>query len=248
VLAGLLFGGTLVAAVALNLHARPVKVPPRVFAAILAAAVLFIAPLHIWSGWAVSAGRYDAAPQPTEITEAHWLDGGWRNLPSSRILLEGDLGEPILAQTTWPAGNLILSLGANGWAPIQGDLGASLASSILPSRTTLTDHAPWPLTHLGRPPLATLTRAASSDRRFVLRIWASDALVQEADTATPLLLISVTTDALDPFAFGFSQLMDVPLPAADQVAVRAQIAASLSLRDSGSPDAPLLAAHPASSG
>ena len=80
------------------------------------------------------------------------------------------------------------------------------------SGQALGDHAPWPLTHLGRQSLATLTRAANTELRLVLRIWGSAFEIQNAGGTAPLLLLSLTIDWQDLIDYGYSQLEQMPLP------------------------------------
>lgn len=212
VLAGILFGGMLVFVVALVLRARVVQVPRGVFAALVAIVGMGIMPVHVWTGWSDSADRYDAKPPLTTMDTAVWRADGWQSLPPTRILLDGDPGEGMLIQTDLALTDVVIALKAAGWTPGQTTLAGEFVGAILPSRQTLGDHAPWPLTHLGRQPLATLTKAAAPDLRRVLRIWNSAFEIRNAGDTAPLLLLSLTMERLDPVAFGFAQLEQAALP------------------------------------
>jgi undecaprenyl-diphosphatase len=216
VLAGLLFGSAMVGIVALVLHARAVVLPRWAFAALLATIGLGIMPLYVWSGWSAATARYAVTAPQTTMTAADWRATGWQGLPANRILLDGDPGEPMLAQTTLAQEDVVNRLRAVGWQPSQAGLFDEILWSVLPSRTGIADHAPWPMTHLGRPALVTLTKVGPDGLRQVLRIWPTDVLVQDDKGTAPLLLASITSDQLDALAFGFSQLEEAPV-AADQL-------------------------------
>ncbi len=217
VLGGMLFGGALVSVVALLLHARVVTVPRGMFAAMLMTIGLGIMPLHLWTGWSAATARYDATPPVTRLAAADWLATGWQQQPSRRVLLDGDPGEPMLLQTTWPLADLMTAFEAVGWQPSQTILSGEILSAIMPSRQELDRHAPWPMTHLGRSALATLTRMEANDQRMVLRIWETQTVVQDVRGNAPLLMVSLTADRLDPVAFGYAQLEASSL-GADQLA------------------------------
>ena len=216
VVAGILFGGVLVFAVALILHARVVRVPGWVFVALVAVVGLAIMPIHLWAGWSVAAARYDAQLPVTTLATTDWQAGGWQRLAATRVLLDGDPGEPMLVQTDLALPAVVSALGAKGWTSSQTSLSSEILGAIVPSRQALGDHATWPLTHLGRQPLATLTRVETADLRLVLRIWGSDFEVRNAQGTSLLLLVSVTADRLDPVFFGFALLEEAAL-APDQL-------------------------------
>ena len=227
VLAGMLFGGTLVCVAALMMHARVVTVSRQLLATVLTITVIAIMPLHIWTGWSAASARYDAAPPVATLTAADWLAGGWQKEPAHRVLLDGDPGEPMLLQTSIPLADLVTTLKAFGWHPSDVTLTDEIISAVLPSRQRLDLRAPWPMTHLGRSALATLTMRGASDQRFVLRIWATQTAIQDGPSSSPLLMVSLTADRLDPMAFGYAQLEEATV-AAEQIATeKVTIAATL---------------------
>lgn len=242
VLAGLLFGGAMVGIVALVLHARAVVLPQWVFAGLLAAIGLGIVPFHLWSGWPAANARYAVTAPQTTMAAADWRATGWQSLPAYRILLDGDPGEPMLAQTTLAPDDIANRLKAAGWQPSQAGLSDEILWSVLPSRTGIAEHAPWPMTHLGRVALMTLIRPGPDDQRQVLRIWPTDVLVQDAKGTAPLLLLSISADRLDPIAFGFSQLEEALRTPEQIVAEQARLATAMRLPVTGNAkaDAPLL--------
>jgi undecaprenyl-diphosphatase len=206
VLAGMLFGAAVVSMVALMLHTRAKETSRRMIALVLAIIALGIAPIHLWTGWSTASARYDATAPFETILATAWLATGWQQQLSHRILLDGDPGEPMLLQTTIPQADLVAAFERAGWQAVETTLTSEILSAVLPSRQELGGHAPWPMTHLGRQALATLTRADGTDERRVLRIWATETRVQGDVDAAPLFLVSVTADKLDPIAFGYAQL------------------------------------------
>nr|WP_280922919.1 phosphatase PAP2 family protein [Rubellimicrobium aerolatum] len=221
VMAGLLFGAAVVILVALMLRTQAVSVPGRAFAALLGVIVLVVAPLHLWRGYAAAYAGYDVPTPTVVLTQAQWLDGAWAALPQARILLDGDPGEPMVLQTDLPLAQVVEAARAAGWRPHGGGLAGELAAALLPSRGDLLDRAPWPMTHLGRAPLATLVRSDPEEpaRRLVLRIWGTDRVVDAASASRSLLAASLTAETLDPLAFGWSLLetVDDARPAATDV-------------------------------
>ena len=231
VLAGMLFGGALVSVVALQLHARVVIIPRQMFPAVLMVIGLGIMPLHLWTGWTAAAARYDASPSVTTLATADWLATGWQQQPTHRVLLDGDPGEPMLLQTTWPLADLVTAFEAAGWQSSQATLSGEILSAVVPSRLALGSHAPWPMTHLGRSALATLTKMDAPDQRMVLRIWETQTVVRDVAGKTPLLLVSLTADRLDPVAFGYAQLEEAAFSPDHLVTGKAGLAAALPQTD-----------------
>ena len=141
--------------------------------------------------------------------------------------MDGDPGEPMLLQASMPLADMVGALKTVGWHPSDVTLSGEIISAVLPSRQTIDLRAPWPMTHLGRSALATLTMTGAVDQRYVLRIWASQTVIQAGPSSTPLLMVSLTADRLDPVAFGYAQLEEATV-AAEQIAIeRAAIVAAL---------------------
>lgn len=114
---------------ALLLDARVVAVPRWTFAAVLTVFGLGIVPLHLLTGWSAATARYDATPLVTTLAASDCLATGWQQQPTHRILLDGDPGEPMLLQTTWPLADLVTASEAAGWEPSQATLSGEILSS-----------------------------------------------------------------------------------------------------------------------
>ncbi len=227
VLAGMMFGGAVVSVVAILLNARIVTFPDRMFVAILMVIGLGIMPLHLWTGWSAAGARYDATLPITTLAAGDWLTTGWQQQPTHRVLLDGDSGEPMLLQTTWPLANLVNAFEAAGWLPSQNTLSGEILAAVVPSRLPLVSHAPWPMTHLGRSALATLSRMDGTDQRLVLRIWETRTLVQDGTGKAPLLMVSLTADRLDPVALGYALLEEASIVPDQLVTEKAKLVAAL---------------------
>ena len=228
VVAGMLFGGALVCGVALLMHARTLTVPRPLLASLLTVTLLGIIPLHLWTGWSAATARYDAAPPLTTFTASDWQATGWQREPSNRILLDGDPGEPMLLQTSLPLTGLIAAFETTGWHSSDVSLSGEILSAVLPSRQTLDLRAPWPMTHLGRSALATLTKMGTDDQRLVLRIWPTQTVIRDGTGASPLLLVSLTADRLDTVAFGYAQLEEATLNTDQLAAEKARLLTAMS--------------------
>jgi membrane protein DedA with SNARE-associated domain/membrane-associated phospholipid phosphatase len=227
VLAGMLFGGAMVSVVALLLHARVVTVPRWTFASMLIVIGLGIMPMHLWTGWSAATARYDSSSPLTTLAAADWRATGWRLQPTHRTRLDGDPGEPMVLQTTLPLADLVTAFETAGWQTSQATLSGEILSAVVPSRRSLATHAPWPMTHLGRSALATLTKTEANDPRMVLRIWETQTVVQEGTSTAPLLLVSLTADRLDPVAFGYAQLEEASLGPDQLTTEKARLVAAL---------------------
>ena len=211
VVAGMLFGGAMVCGFALLMHARVVTLPRRLLAGLLTVTLLGVMPLHVWTGWSAATARYDATPPLITLAATDWRSSGWQNEPANRVLLDGEPGEPMLLQTFRPLADLVTALKAAEWNASQVTLAGEIQSAVVPSRQTLDLRAPWPMTHLGRSAMATLTKSGTADTRLVLRIWATQTVIRDGTSVSPLLLVSLTADRLDPLTFGYAQLEETPL-------------------------------------
>ncbi len=218
VLAGLLFGGSLVFAMAFLLHGRPLRLPSGRLAAIIGIIFLTVYPTRLYYGYGDATKQYIAPSPPIALDRQEWLEGDWERLPASRILLDGDPGEPILIQADLPLSDVLTSLGSLGWEQQESSRLDQLLNSILPSKGTLSTHLARPLTNSGKSPLATFMRLdeTASERRIVLRIWEANFITKQKDDANPILLMSATAEALNPIIFDFSLVEAARLRQADR--------------------------------
>ena len=208
VLAGMLFGAVLVFGLALYLHGRPLKLPLWAIVTTLVATLAVLVPVHLSRNYAVALAQYSPVKVPVTLTRAEWLAQGWRDLPAARVLLDGDFGEAMVVQSDLSAVAILAAFTAAGWTLDTANRVDALTGILIPSRAALLDHASWPLTHIGKPPVATLIRLDATDPAFrnVLRIWGTDTLIDDGTLTSPLLMMSGSRESLDPLAFGWSML------------------------------------------
>ena len=206
VLAGILFGGSLVFAMALLLHGRSLRIPFGKLAGVVGAVSIGVYSAHLYYGYPAASAQYASSIPPTILDRQAWLETDWQELPRARILLGGETGEPTLVQTDLPLDAIIEALTSSGWVLRSSNRLDELLSSVVPSKGALSAHPPRPLTNNGKSPVATFARStqASDERRLVLRVWQTGFVVQEGDQENPILQISVTAETLNPILFGFS--------------------------------------------
>ena len=225
VAAGLLFGLSIVALMAIFLHRLAIEVPAKKLAIGLSTVLLATYGADLARSYNAWSATFSVAPASTAVTEAAWLSSAWQTLPQRRIQLDGETGEPFLLQTDVPAQALearLTSAGWRGFPPLT--LGEDIAA-IMPSRVSFSDQAPLPSLHDGHGAILTFTKASRSnpDRRLVLRFWTSGTEAEAAGGRTPILLGAVSAEIKDPVAFGFSGIE----PAEADDAERANVAHEL---------------------
>lgn len=206
VLAGILFGGSLVFTMAFLMHGRELRLPIGALAGAVVATVLTVYPLHLHYGYATAKTQYARATTPIVLDRQQWIDTEWRRLPRFRHLLDGDAGEPILVQTDMPLPDILEDLQASGWQQLINSRLDELIGSVLPATGQLPAHPPRPLTNNGRSPLTTFVRPSdySSKNRIVLRVWRSKFILQKQSRTSTILLMSATVETLDPILLGLS--------------------------------------------
>lgn len=231
VIAGVLFGGALIFAMAFLIHGRDLRIPFGRLAGVVGAVFLAVYSTHLYYGYAAASAQYAISIPETVLDRQAWLDADWQELPPSRILLAGDPGEPILVQTDLPLADVVPALSDSGWERHVTNRLDELLSSILPSKGPLSTLQPRPLTNNGRPPAAVLIRSDDSsdrhDRRIVLRAWEAGFIAKEGDRSSSILLMSATVEALNPILLGFSLVERVRFDHAERREIAQEIAAAL---------------------
>ncbi|MES2142799.1 MAG: bifunctional DedA family/phosphatase PAP2 family protein [Pseudomonadota bacterium] len=211
VLAGMLFGTIVLVAFAVLTRDLRLARPQGWLAAMIAVALAGLYGTHLVRDYGTTATFYKPGPAAQTVARADWL-GGKVAIAPARILLDGGAGEPILMQTDLPLADLVPLLQSAGWLPVGHSWLAEVADSVLPTKGGLDPLAPWPMTHLGKAPLATLVEPANGvpPARRVLRVW--DSGLRTADPASrAILVLSATTETLEPFVAGFAMLDSEPL-------------------------------------
>ena len=206
VLAGLLFGGALVFAMAFLVHGRKLRLPYGKLILLIGTIFLIIYPTRLYYGFADASTQYIATPPSIVLDRQQWLGGDWEMVPPARLLLDGDPGEPVLIQTDLPIAEVIQALTDAGWQQQLASRLDQLLHSIIPSRGPLSTHLARPLTNNGKSPVATLVRSAPAggESRIALRIWDLGFIADDGSEQRPILLMSITREALIRVPFGFS--------------------------------------------
>ena len=211
VLAGLMFGAVVLTTVAVLTRSARAALghPGLAVCVVLGLGILY--PLHLYRNYGASAAFYAPGPQVRAVARADWLTGV-PTVPQTRTLLDGDAGEPMLAQSDALASDIIAALAAQGWRVETASWWAEIADVSLPTRSGLDSLAPWPLTHIGNPPVATLVEPAARNQtgRRVLRLWDSGLRVGDA-AGRPILILSASLETLDPIGWGFSMIESQPV-------------------------------------
>lgn len=206
VIAGMLFGAVVLIIVAVLTRDLRLGLKRTGLSAVIVLAFTGLYGVHLARNYSAVATFYAPGPAVQTVVRADWI-GGKVPVPPARILLDGDAGEPMLLQTELALPDLVMRLQSAGWAPSDRSWIAEVADSVLPTRGDLGPLAPWPLAHLGQRPLATLTQVVvgTPASRHVLRVWDSGLRVAGPGQRT-VLLLSATTEVLEPLGAGFLML------------------------------------------
>lgn len=181
VIGGLAFGVIWLAlsGIAYTHHTAP-RIPAFGLASVSLAALL------IAGGWQVAnwrepdTARYALRTETRTLTQSAWWNEGWRTLPAWRIDLEGEYEQPFTVQWAGSLQSIRRPLLQQGWRepiPLGGRnlllwWDTALAAMALPV---------LPHVHDGRYEALALIRpvAGQPGQRLVLRLWPSDAVIQE---------------------------------------------------------------------
>lgn len=206
VAAGLLFGVAMVSVIGFFLHRFAARLPTIRIGLGLGLVFLLAYPIDLARSYATWTVAYAARQQVNFTTREDWLKSGWRSLPSQRILLDGETGEPFSAQTDIGDGQLLALLTAAGWRPFLPPTLANDIAVLVPSRTPFRDQLPLPSLHDGRAATLVFAKQLSTDphKRLVLRFWSSGAEIGSEASADPILLGAITAEVEDPFVFGLA--------------------------------------------
>lgn len=205
VIAGILFGGTLIFMMAVVLHQRPAGFRFWRVAAIIGVTIAVVFPAHLYFGFGATQDKYaQNLPQET-MSQADWLQSGWQKIPGKRVLLDGDNGEPIVLQTDMPLAGISDTLKSLGWHRDTSGRTNAIVSAILPASGPLADRPSLPLTNGGFPAVATFTKPAGPalPGRMVIRLWPTGFDIRRGSATSPLLSLSITKEAVDSRTFGF---------------------------------------------
>jgi membrane protein DedA with SNARE-associated domain/membrane-associated phospholipid phosphatase len=175
---GLLFGTGATAALALVFRAY--EVPRRAAVALIVACtstLVIVGSCHIERGFYQILSLYaPQGPLPVALSQP-WRDGGWKDLPTYRIDLTGEMEEPLLLQWRGSATGLQDELMTQGW--LLGPAWSLAALNAFARPDTAPANMPViPKFNDGRLQALAMIRlgeVAGEQGRFVLRAWSQDA-------------------------------------------------------------------------
>lgn len=213
VLAGFLFGGSVVLLLAFLLHGRELDLPAGRIAIVLGVVYAGSYAFHVDRGFAQALATYSRPLPVTTISTDDWTGGQWKTIPQARVLFDGEFAEPMILQTDIPLPTLEAALEQAGWREYSASWFSSLMSHTLPAVGSIAELPPLQSYNGGRPALATFTLHDTSNpqTRLVLNIWPTQTAVQAVDGTTPLLTASVTRETLEPLALGYRKTKITPL-------------------------------------
>ena len=159
---------------------------------------------------------YAYRPIALSVPLDEWINGGWKTLPDRRVTFEGDSGEKLDIQTAVPIAELKTRLSQLGWNEDTFSPFSRFLETTLPSSRPLSDRATLARYNEGQAPVVVMTKAPAnaSAQRSVLRLWSTinqigNQVDAEPDT-TPIMVGSISTETLEPLAFGFAEIESMP--------------------------------------
>ncbi len=123
--------------------------------------------------------RYAYRPQIATMSQAAWVDGGWRLLPFARSELSGEFEEPLSVQWAGSAEQIGRTMMQAGWQTPE-PWGSKASLLWLVPNTSSTEIPVLPKFDYGREQKITLTKAIGSQQRIVLRLWRFRYLIETA--------------------------------------------------------------------
>lgn len=215
VLAGVMFGLSIVAALAFFLRNRTLHLQSPLMSAILCFVFLAALAVNYHQNAVKWTKAYAYRPIALSISFDEWINGGWKALPDRRVTFEGDAGEKLDIQTAVPIAELITRLSQLGWNEDSFSPFSRFLETTLPSSRPLSDRATLARYNEGQAPVVVMTKAPANDsaQRSVLRLWSTISQIgnqidAEPDT-TPIMVGSISTETLEPLAFGFAEIESI---------------------------------------
>jgi undecaprenyl-diphosphatase len=142
-----------------------------------------------WKMHSADLARYMPAPKVIEITAIDWNDQGWKQLPRSRKDIMERQTHPLDIQYAGKLEQFAANFKSKGWAMAPPLNWANLLKFLSPDQPI--EKLPLlPQVHDGRHEALALTKVQPDNRRLVLRLWPSFALIQPG--AKPLWIGNVT--------------------------------------------------------
>ncbi|MDF2373141.1 MAG: VTT domain-containing protein [Rhizobiaceae bacterium] len=217
VLAGVLFGLSIVAALAYFLRNRTLHLQGPLLSAMLIFVFLAALAVNYDQNALKWTKAYAYRPIALSVPFEEWINGGWQALPDRRVTFEGDAGEKLDIQTAVPIADLKTRLSQLGWNEDTYSAFSRFLETTLPSNQPLSDRATLARYNEGQAPIVVMTRAPAEDspKRLVLRLWSTinqiGSQIARDTSTTPILVGSISTETLEPLALGFADIESIPL-------------------------------------
>lgn len=178
-------------------HHQTARVPLR---GLLLTAMLTLgiaAGWHITRHHAQDMDRFAVQYRLRVLTLREWQEGGWQSLPTYRLDITGEVGQPLTLQWAGDLDRVREYLEARGWhEPTPLDWKTAL--SWLTAEPKLSELPMLPKVHDGRHEALVLVHALPQpDRQLILRLWSGDVILQEGE---------------QPVWIGYAALVDMTYP------------------------------------
>ncbi len=203
VVGGLVFGTAMVSAFAFifgSIHNE--KVGRWWLASLVTLAVGVVGGTHVATNFADARDVYAPRPPIVSMARSDWLAGGWRDLPSNRIELNGEKEEPLVIQWAGAPNLLEAALRTFGFERAPRWSLANM-TGFLVGQTEPEALPVLPRTHNGRGPELVLIKQdattdgdPSSKGRWVLRLWPSSYVVEAGGGESPVYVGSLVHERL----------------------------------------------------
>lgn len=181
VIGGLAFGVIWLAlsGIAYTHHIAP-RVPAFGLAGVALATLLIAGSWQVANGHAPDTARYALRTETRTLTQSAWWEGAWQTLPAWRIDLEGEYEQPFTVQWAGSLETIRRPLLQQGWREPMPLGGRNLLLWWDTTRGAMALPV-LPRVHDGRYEALALIHPVvrQPGQRLVLRLWPSDAVIQE---------------------------------------------------------------------
>lgn len=188
VAAGVLFGAAATSGLALVFRRYPVS--PAAAGGVVAAAAVALGLAggwHIRQDFSAMEVIYAPPPPPAIVLAQSVRQGGWRDLPSARIDLDGETEEPLVLLWEGDPAQLAAALRDRGWRP-PPDWSLTALNAFAVPGATAADLPALPSLHNGRRQIMTAVLPDDPGGRYVLRAWR----IESRDASGPLQILAAS--------------------------------------------------------
>lgn len=133
-----------------------------------------------WSAGFPDLQRVEVATRLPTLTTERWWDTGWSELPTQRIDVRGEPGEPLDLQWAGTLPAIQAQLEADGWTqPAELDLSNILR--WLTASETVSQLPVLPKVHAGRHPALVMRKPIDEETQWLVRLWPSGLRLAEGE-------------------------------------------------------------------